>query len=73
MKGEIFMSWKRGHVTLDDGTVYPAELLIHDDEVWNVRIFKGNNVIEEIDAETFAHKLGKKPEEVYPFTYELES
>ncbi|MCT4595523.1 MAG: hypothetical protein N4A57_14840 [Anaeromicrobium sp.] len=66
------MSWKRGNVTLDDGTVYPAELLIRDGEVWNVRIFKEDNVVEEIDAEAFANKLGKKADDVYPFTYELE-
>lgn len=67
------MSWKRGKVTFDDGTIYPAELLIKDGEVWNMRILKDNDVVEEIDAEKFASKLGKNAESVYPFTYELDS
>ncbi|MFZ5969195.1 MAG: hypothetical protein ACOYVK_18720 [Bacillota bacterium] len=67
------MSWKRGKVTFDDGTTYPAELLVKSDgEVWNVRILKGNQVVEEIDAKAFADKFNKKPEDVYPFTYEIE-
>ena len=67
------MSWKHGKVKFDDGTVYPAELLMKENgEVWNVRVHKGNNVVEEIDARSFANRLGKKEKDVYPFTYELD-
>lgn len=67
------MPWKRGKLKLDDGTIYPAEMLIKEDgQVWNVRIFKGDHVVEEIDAQSFASRLGKEAEDVYPFTYELE-
>lgn len=68
------MPWKRGKIKFDDGTVYPAELLVKSDgEVWNVRVFKDNDVVEEIDASSFANRLNKKAEDVYPFTYELDS
>ncbi|MCG8482084.1 MAG: hypothetical protein MJA31_02140 [Clostridia bacterium] len=67
------MPWRSGKVKFDDGTVYPAEFLMNDSgEVWNVKVFKDNNVVEEIDASKFANELGKSPEDVYPFTYELE-
>lgn len=66
------MPWQKGKVKFDDGSVYPAELLVNDGEVWNVRVFKDNNVVEEIDARNFASKLNKSPEDVYPFTYEIE-
>lgn len=67
------MPWKKGKVKFDDGTSYPAELLVKSDgQVWNMRVFKENGVIEEIDAQSFASKLGKNPESVYPYTYEIE-
>jgi len=67
------MPWKKGRIKFDDGSTYPAELLVKSDgEVWNVRVFKDNGVIEEIDAQGFANKLGKNVESVYPFTYEIE-
>lgn len=67
------MPWKNGKIKLDDGTVYPAELLVKEDgQVWNIKVHKGNNVVEEIDAQGFANKLGKSAESVYPFTYELD-
>ncbi|AOY75228.1 hypothetical protein [Clostridium formicaceticum] len=68
------MPWKQGKIKLADGTVYPAELLVENGkEIWNVKIHKGNNVVEEIDADSFAHKLNKNPEDVYPFSYELDN
>lgn len=67
------MTWKKGKVKFDDGSTYPAELLVKPNgQVWNVRIFKDNGVIEEIDAQVFSSKLGKDPESVYPYTFELE-
>lgn len=67
------MPWKRGKIKLKDGSVYPAELLIEEDgEVWNVKVFKENNVIEEIDAKRFAEQLKKDVNDVYPFDYEIE-
>ncbi len=67
------MPWKRGKIKFNDGSVYPAELLIEDDgEVWNVKVFKENNVIEEIDAKRFAAQLKKDVDDVYPFDYEIE-
>ncbi len=67
------MPWKKGKVKFDDGTIYPAELLVKKDgEVWNMKIFKENNTVEEIDAQEFAQKLNKNVEEVYPFSYEIE-
>lgn len=67
------MTWKNGKIKFDDGTVYPAELLVKENgEVWNIKVHKGNNVIEEIDAQSFASRLGKKAADVYPFTYEIE-
>ena len=66
------MPWKSGKIKFDDGSVYPAELLVKEDgEVWNVKVFKDNDVIEEIDAQNFASKLNKDVAAVYPFTYEL--
>ena len=66
------MPWKSGKIKFDDGSVYPAELLVKEDgEVWNVKVFKDNHVIEEIDAQNFANKLNKDVASVYPFTYEL--
>ncbi|EOC99483.1 hypothetical protein [Caldisalinibacter kiritimatiensis] len=67
------MPWKKGKVRFDDGTVYPAELLVKDNgEVWNMKVYKDGGVIEEIDAQEFASKFGKSAEEVYPFRYEIE-
>lgn len=67
------MPWKKGKIKLADGTVYPADLLIEkNNEVWNVKIHGTNGMIEEIDADSFASKLKKSPDDVYPFTYELE-
>ena len=67
------MPWKTGKIKLDDGTIYPAELLVKDNgEVWNIKVHKGNNVVEEIDAESFASRLGKNSDQVYPFTYEID-
>ncbi len=66
------MPWKRGKIKFDDGSVYPAELLVKEDgEVWNVKVLKDNKVIEEIDAQHFANKLNKDVSAVYPFTYEI--
>ncbi|WP_066504747.1 hypothetical protein [Abyssisolibacter fermentans] len=67
------MPWKKGSVTFDDGTTYPADLLVKDDgEVWNMKVYKDGNTVEEIDAQAFASKLNKNPEQVYPFTYKIE-
>lgn len=74
------MPWKKGKIRFDDGSCYPAELLVNSDgEVWNARVFKndatqqGNDgVIEEIDIQKFAHSLNKSIEDVYPYTYEIE-
>lgn len=73
MKGEVKMTWKKGKIEFDDGTVYPADLLVREDgQVWNVRVHKDNGTIEEIDADKFAEKLGKSVDEVYPYTYKIE-
>lgn len=67
------MPWKRGKVRLADGSIYPAELLIENGtEVWNVKIFGEAGIAEEIEPHTFASKLNKTAEDVYPFSYELE-
>jgi len=66
------MPWKKGTVTLNDGSVYDAELLIeNNNQVWNVRIFKEGKVVEEIDASKFSAQLNKSPEDVYPFSYNI--
>lgn len=66
------MEWKKGKVQFDDGSVYPAELLISDDgQIWNSKIYKDRQVIEEFDADNFASKLGKSIAEVYPYTCEI--
>ncbi|SCY39589.1 hypothetical protein [Alkaliphilus peptidifermentans] len=68
------MPWKQGKIKLADGTTYPAELLIEKGkEVWNVKIQSDRGVVEEIDPDHFANKLKKSPEDVYPFTYELDN
>lgn len=67
------MPWKKGKVKLDDGSEYQAEMLVREDgQVWNVRIHKEDGVIEEIDAQAFASKLGKSVDDVYPYSYELQ-
>lgn len=67
------MPWKKGKVTFNDGTIYPAEFLIEEDgEVWNIKVFKEDNVVEEMDAKRFASQLKKDVNDVYPFDYELE-
>lgn len=67
------MPWKKGKVRFDDGTVYPADLLVNENgEVWNMKVYKDGGIIEEINAQEFASKLGKTAEDVYPFTYEIE-
>lgn len=66
------MPWKKGEVTFDDGSTYKAELLVNDKgEVWNMKIHKNNGIVEEIDAQKFANRLGKSAEDVYPFTYSI--
>ena len=67
------MPWKKGKIRFDDGTTYPAELLVNSDgEVWNAKVFKNDTTIEEIDTEKFAHSLNKSVEDVYPYTYEID-
>ena len=67
------MTWKKGKIRFDDGSTYAAELLVNSDgEVWNARVFKDDETIEEIDIQKFAHKLNKSIEDVYPYTYEVE-
>ncbi|MCF8012000.1 MAG: hypothetical protein K9L17_12555 [Clostridiales bacterium] len=67
------MSWKSGKVTLDDGTVYPAEFLLNENgQVYNMKVYKDEDTVEEIDAQNFSNKLGKDEKDVYPYTYELD-
>ena len=67
------MTWKKGKVKFDDGTVYTADLLLKDNgEVWNMKVHTESGVIEEIDTQSFAMKLKKDVKSIYPFTYELE-
>lgn len=67
------MPWKKGTIKFDDGSVYQAELLVKSDgQVWNARIFKDGETIEEVDANNFANRLDKSAESVYPYTYELD-
>lgn len=67
------MPWKRGKIKFDDGSVYPADLLLSDNgEVWNVKVYKDGNAVQEINAVDFADQLGKSVDQVYPFRYELE-
>ena len=65
------MAWKKGKVRFDDGSEYDAELLLHNGEVWNMKIHKDGKVIKQIDAEKFASELGTTPEKIYPFTYDI--
>ncbi|MCY6371846.1 hypothetical protein [Clostridium ganghwense] len=67
------MVWKKGRIKFDDGSEYPAELLVKSNgQVWNAKIYKDNGVVEEVDVENFAKKLDKTVDEVYPYTYELD-
>ncbi|WHH57453.1 hypothetical protein [Petroclostridium sp. X23] len=67
------MPWKTGKIRFADGTTYDADLLIEKgNEVWNVKIHKGDNMVEEVDAHRFASKFGKTPEQVYPFSYDVQ-
>lgn len=67
------MPWKKGKIKFDDGSEYPAELLVKSDgQVWNVRVLKDGKVFEEIDVNNFAGRLNKDVESVYPYTYELD-
>ncbi|WDV47249.1 hypothetical protein PV797_05965 [Clostridiaceae bacterium M8S5] len=67
------MPWKKGSVTFDDGSTYKADLLVKEDgEVWNMKVYKDGNTVEEIDAKAFANKLDKTAEDVYPFTYKID-
>jgi hypothetical protein len=66
------MEWKRGVVKFDDGSEYTAELLVSENgQIWNSRIHKDKEIIEETNADYFASKLGKSVEDVYPYTCEL--
>ncbi len=68
------MPWKKGKVRLADGSVYNAELLIENgDEVWNIKLHSDQGVVEEIVPDSFASKLNKTAEEVYPFSYQLDN
>lgn len=63
---------EKSKVRFDDGSIYPAEMLVNDSgEVWNVRVFKEGGQVEEIKAEDFASRLHKNVDDVYLFTYEL--
>ncbi|MTI49577.1 hypothetical protein [Sporosalibacterium faouarense] len=66
------MAWKKGKVRFDDGTEYKADLLVHNGEVWNMKVYKDGQTIQQIDADSFASKLGRTPETIYPFTYDIE-
>ncbi|MGF7059613.1 hypothetical protein [Brassicibacter mesophilus] len=67
------MPWKKGKVRFDDGSTYNADLLVKDDgQVWNMKVYKDGGTVEEIDAQSFANRLGKSADTVYPFTYEIE-
>ncbi|MBU3114131.1 hypothetical protein [Clostridium lacusfryxellense] len=67
------MQWKKGEIKFDDGSTYPAELLVNSDgDVWNARVYKDNSTIEEIDTKKFANSLNKSVEDVYPYTYKIE-
>jgi hypothetical protein len=67
------MPWKKGKIRFDDGSSYPAELLVNSSgEVWNAKVIKDDTTIEEIDIQKFAHSLNKSIEDVYPYTYEID-
>ncbi|WP_432663427.1 hypothetical protein R9X47_22950 [Wukongibacter baidiensis] len=67
------MPWKKGKIKFDDGSEYPAELLVKSDgQVWNARILKDGKIVEEIDANHFAKNLEKNAEDVYPYSYEID-
>ncbi len=67
------MPWKKGKIKLDDGSVYPAELLVKSDgQVWNAKILKDGKIVQEVDADHFAKRLDKSAENVYPYSYEID-
>lgn len=68
------MAWKTGKVIFDDGSTYPAQMLLSEDgQIWNVRIrSKDGKIIEEIDPHSFASKFDKRPDDVYPYTFKIE-
>jgi len=67
------MPWKKGKIRFDDGSCYPAELLVNSDgEVWNAKVIKDDATIEEIDIQKFSHSLNKSIQDIYPYTYEIE-
>ncbi len=71
-KEELFMPWIKGKIEFDDGTIYPAEILLREDgKVWNTKIYKDGKIIKEFEPENFADKLGKRVDEVYPYKYHL--
>lgn len=67
------MDWKKGTITFDDGSKYPAEFLVNNKgQVWNTRIHKDGKIIEEINANNFASKLNMEVENVYPYSTKIE-
>lgn len=63
------MEWKNGKIKFDDGSEYPAELLINEKgQIWNVKVHKSDGIVEEIDTDLFARKLNKNVEDIYPYT-----
>lgn len=66
------MPWKQGRVTFDDGSTYNADLLVNEKgQVYNMKVYKGDKVIKEIDVQSFASELGKTPEDIYPYKFDL--
>lgn len=66
------MPWKKGRITFDDGSTYNADFLINEKgEVLNSKVYKDGEVIKEVDATAFASKLGKTPQDVYPYKFDL--
>ncbi|WP_055669469.1 hypothetical protein [Desnuesiella massiliensis] len=66
------MPWKQGRVTFDDGSTYNADLLVNEKgQVYNMKVYKGDKVIKEIDVQAFASELGKTPEDIYPYKFDL--
>ncbi|SHJ57482.1 hypothetical protein [Tepidibacter formicigenes] len=67
------MPWKKGRIEFDDGSVYPAEILLREDgKVWNTKIYKDGKIINEFNPYDFANKLGKKVEDIYPYKYHID-
>ncbi|KAB3532520.1 hypothetical protein [Alkaliphilus serpentinus] len=67
------MPWKKGVIKLADGTTYPAELLIERGrEVWNMKIHSETGVFDELEFDNLSQLLDKPPNDIYPFTYQVE-